>query len=232
MCYKYYDMNYTYLFVGGGLGGMTYYTYKNPGILMPYVINLIKYYHMVADYYHTENKDKDIKKIKRKHSCINLICYNADTKEENYAENIKDSGILDLNSDKYDLKIIEKTIDDRKYYKRLYEKDLNKLIKDNHFFFGFLDDKPFLQVVYDDSTKTIDIHLELKPFYIDRSRILDDKFLKWFMKKFHNYEIENKDYRLNIIDNNVNMEYITNKDYIVLRNDKDTKYEIVRNEII
>jgi hypothetical protein len=28
------------------------------------------------------------------------------------------------------------------------------------------------------------------------------------------------------------MEYITNKDYIVLRNDKDTKYEIVRNDII
>ena len=230
MCYKYYDMNYTYLFVGAGLGGVGYYTYKNPSILMPYVLNLIKYYHMITDYYHTEDKNK--KQIKRKHSCINLICYNTETKEGKNAGNIKNSTVLGLNSDKYDLKIIEKTIDGTKYYKRLYEKDLNKLINDNHFFFGFLDDKPFLQVAFDDGTKTIDIHLELKPFYIDRSRILDDKFLIWFMKKYHNYDIINNDYQLNIIDNNVNMEYITNKDYIVLRNDKDTKYEIIRNEII
>ena len=34
MCYKYYDMNYTYLFVGAGLGGVGYYTYKNPSILI------------------------------------------------------------------------------------------------------------------------------------------------------------------------------------------------------
>ena len=108
---------------------------------------------------------------------------------------------------------------------------MNNLIKDNHFFFGFLDVKPFLQVSFDDGVKKIDIHLELKPFFIDRSRILDNKFLIWFMNKYFNYNVQS-DYQLNIIDNNVNMDYLTNKDYIVLRNDMDNKYEIVRNEII
>ena len=147
-------------------------------------------------------------------------------------QNIKEATENDsINNQTFDLKIIEKTIDKVTYYKRLYEKDLNNLIKDNHFFFGFLDDKPFLQVSFDDGVKKIDIHLELKPFYIDRSRILDKKFMIWFMNKFFNYNIAN-DYQLNIIDNNVNMISLDKTDYIVLRNDLNNKYEIVRNEII
>ena len=88
-----------------------------------------------------------------------------------------------------------------------------------------------MQVSFDDGIKKIDIHLELKPFFIDRSRILDNKFLIWFMNKYFNYDIVN-DYQLNIIDNNVNMVCLNKTDYIVLRNDLDNKYEIIRNEII
>ena len=230
MSYKYYDMNYTYLLASAGIGGITYYTYKNPTILMPYIVNIIRYYHMVTNYcYGNQNKNEP---IKRKHSSINLICYNTTNKEEQVTENIKEATENDTINDKtYDLKLIEKTIDNVTYYKRLYEKDLNNLIKDNHFFFGFLDEKPFLQVSFDDETKKIDIHLELKPFLIDRSRILDNKFLIWFMNKYFSYNIQGG-YQLNIIDNNVNMVCLTNKDYIVLRNDLDSKYEIIRNEII
>ena len=230
MSYKYYNMNYTYLLAGAGIGGITYYTYKNPTVLMPYIVNIIRYYHMVTDYCYGNQTNNE--PIKRKHSSINLICYDTTNKEEQITQNIKEAAENDTINDKtYDLKIIEKTIDNVTYYKRLYEKDLNNLIKDNHFFFGFLDEKPFLQVSFDDGTKKIDIHLELKPFFIDRSRILDNKFLTWFMNKYFYYNIQS-DYQLNIIDNNVNMDCLTSKDYIVLRNDLDNKYEIIRNEII
>ena len=230
MSYKYYNMNYTYLLAGAGIGGITYYTYQNPTILMPYIVNVIRYYHVITDYCYGNQSNNET--IKRKHSSINLICYDTRNKQEQITQNIKEATENDTINDKiYDLKIIEKTIDNVTYYKRLYEKDLNNLIKDNHFFFGFLDEKPFLQVSFDDGIKKIDIHLELKPFFIDRSRILDNKFLIWFMNKYFYYNILS-DYQLNIIDNNVNMDCITNKDYIVLRNDLDNKYEIIRNEII
>jgi hypothetical protein len=226
-------MNYAYLLIGAGLGGIGYYTYKNPNILVPHIVNVLRHYHMISDYYRFGGRSTNNKPIKRKHSCINLICFSTTKKEEQITQNIKEATNNNIiNNEIYDLKIIEKTIDDKIYYKRLYEKDLNNLIKDNHFFFGFLDEKPFLSVSYDDGTKKTDIHLELKPFYIDRSRILDNKFLIWFMDKYFSYDISEKDYRLNIIDNNVTMECITNKDYIVLRNDNDNKYEIIRNEII
>ena len=230
MSYKYYNMNYTYLLTGAGIGSLTYYAYQNPTILMPYIVNIIRYYHMLTDYCYGEDKKKEI--IKRKHSSINLICYNTSNKQEKITQNIKEATEnKKTNNETFDLKLIEKTIDNETYYKRLYEKDLNKLIKDNHFFFGFIDHKPFLQVSYDDNKKKLDIHLELKPFFIDRSRILDYKFLKWFMNKYFKYDIHD-DYQLNIIDNNVNMECLTNKDYIVLRNDLDNKYELIRNDEI
>lgn len=223
-------MNYTYLLAGAGIGGISYYTYNNPTILMPYVVRIIQYYHIITDYCYSNEINNE--PIKRKHSSINLICYDTTSKKEQMTQNIKEATENDsINNQTFDLKIIEKTIDKVTYYKRLYEKDLNNLIKDNHFFFGFLDDKPFLQVSFDDGVKKIDIHLELKPFYIDRSRILDKKFMIWFMNKFFNYNIAN-DYQLNIIDNNVNMISLDKTDYIVLRNDLNNKYEIVRNEII
>ena len=48
MSYKYYNMNYTYLLASAGIGGITYYTYKNPTVLMPYIVNIIRYYHILS----------------------------------------------------------------------------------------------------------------------------------------------------------------------------------------
>ena len=225
-------MNYTYLFVGAGLGGIGYYTYRNPGVLLIGIIKIVNCYHIISDslgFGHTEEK-KD--PIKRKHSSINLICYDTDACEEVVREDIKEATEEKLNNEKkYDLKIIEKTIDGTKYYKRLYETDLNNLIKDNHFFFGFLD-KPFLQVSYKDGKKSMDIHLNLKPFYINRSRILDRKFMIWFMDKYYNHDIRNEDYTLSIMDNMVVMFELKKDEYIILRNDNDNHYEVGVGEII
>jgi len=221
-------MNYTYLLVGAGLGGISYYAYNNPEFFFPYIFNIVNFYHKTMDYY---VKPEEEKPIKRKHSRINLICYNTTNKEEMIRQDIKE--VIDTETNKqYDLKIIEKNISNTLFYKRLYENDLNNLINDNHFFLGFLDNKPFLQVSYDDGEKKTDIHLELKPFYIDRSRILDKKFLIWFMLKFFSYDISDKKYTLSIMDNNVNMFEVTDKDYIILRNDNVNYYEVVADEKI
>ena len=220
-------MNYTYLLVGAGLGGISYYAYNNSGIFFPYIFHIVNFYHKTVDYYaKTEERP-----IKRKHSRINLICYNTTNKEEMIRQDIKE--VIDTETNKqYDLKIIEKNINDKFFYKRLYENDLNNLINDNHFFLGFLYNTPFLQVSYEDGLKKTDIHLELKPFYIDRSRILDKKFLIWFMLKYFSYDITDKDYVLKIIDNNVKMFEIKNNDYIILRNDNADYYEVVTDENI
>ena len=221
-------MNYTYLLVGAGLGGFSYYAYNNPEFFFPYIFNLVNFYHKTVDYY---VKTEEEKPIKRKHSRINLICYNTTNKEEMIRQDIKE--VIDTETNKqYDLKIIEKNINNALFYKRLYENDLNSLINDNHFFLGFLDNKPFLQVSYNDGEKKTDIHLELKPFYIDRSRILDKKFLIWFMLKYFSYDITDKKYTLSIMDNNVNMFEITDKDYIILRNDNSDYYEVITDEKI
>jgi len=37
---------------------------------------------------------------------------------------------------------------------------------------------------------------------------------------------------LNIMNNNINMFKITSTDYVVLRNDTDIKYEIIKNQVI
>ena len=66
--------------------------------------------------------------------------------------------------------------------------------------------------------------LEIKSFSSKINLNLADNYKIVLIKK--------SDYQLNIIDNNVNMDCLTNKDYIVLRNDLNNKYEIIRNEII
>ena len=78
----------------------------------------------------------------------------------------------------------------------------------------------------------MDIHLNLKPFYINRSRILDRKFMIWFMDKYYDYDIRNEDYRLSIMDNMVVMFELKKNEYIILRDDNENDYEVGDGEII
>ena len=58
-------MNYSYILVGAGLGGITYYGYRNPEFFIPYIVNAIRYYHIVTDYLsesYYKPKDMIIKK--------------------------------------------------------------------------------------------------------------------------------------------------------------------------
>ena len=50
----------------------------------------------------------------------------------------------------------------------------------------------------------VEIHNKIKFFVTEGNEILSKKFLLWFMKQYHNIDICD-DYRLQIIDNDINM---------------------------
>lgn len=62
--------------------------------------------------------------------------------------------------------------------------------------------KPFLQVDFIQNEKSTEINDNLQKFYL-KDNILDEIFIKWFMKYFYNITVTN--YKINIIDENVNM---------------------------
>ena len=84
---------------------------------------------------------------------------------------------------------------------------------------------PFIQVEINVNNTTINISDKIKKFYLKDNIIFGKYFLKWFLKEFYNFDDFNyNDYKLNIIDNNINELKITNNRQIKL---KPTSYEIV-----
>ena len=88
-------------------------------------------------------------------------------------------------------------------------------------------DKPFIQVelCQDNEDENVTIHKNLEPFYTDENEILDKKFLKWYAKTFYDISIE-KNYKINIIDSNINMFHLKECDYLKL--DSVKNYEIMK----
>ena len=63
----------------------------------------------------------------------------------------------------------------------------------------------FLAIEYKDSEASFDINLTDNHFFmINGNTILDYFFIKWYLKKFKNYDINNN-YKINIIDDNANI---------------------------
>ena len=68
----------------------------------------------------------------------------------------------------------------------------------------------FLAIEYKDSEASFDINLTDNHFFmINGNTILDYFFIKWYLKKFKNYEINNN-YKINIIDENANISQLKN----------------------
>lgn len=92
-------------------------------------------------------------------------------------------------------------------------------------------EKPFLQVEYcvsknkESPVEKIEIHNKLQQFYIENNMILDEKFIQWFIKTYFN-ENPSEDYTLQIIDSQISIFNLSNKDFCIL-NDKG--YEIKQN---
>ena len=93
-----------------------------------------------------------------------------------------------------------------------------KIVNDNN----KIDDKNFekldpifIQVEIEQLGERISIHDYLKPFYLDNNIILDENFLKWYLNKFYGIILNDK-YTLHIIDNNINLFKINEKEKIYL----------------
>jgi len=66
-------------------------------------------------------------------------------------------------------------------------------------------DYNFLVIEYVDDNITLDININGNhSFMISGNTILDYTFIKWYLKKFKNYDIKDN-YKINIIDNDANI---------------------------
>lgn len=120
--------------------------------------------------------------------------------------------------------IIQKDEEDKEYYKRLNDKTE---LENYNFDKG---DKIFIQVEIEQNNTRISIQEHLEEFYLDNNKILDEKFLKWYLTYFYSMNLSN-DYKLHIIDSDINIFTLNKNSYINLKKvGNKMKYEVVENK--
>ena len=134
-----------------------------------------------------------------------------------YKYNNSESLLNDINSKNisYDFLIKKHLIDNNIYYQII--KDTNTIEKNVEMI------KPkFIQIEIQNKKNNtyLDITKEVEQFHLDKNIILGHKFLKWFLKEFKKHELDNrKDYKIIIIDNNIESLELEHNSRIELRKD-------------
>lgn len=107
--------------------------------------------------------------------------------------------------------------DGKTYYKKVNDESMEEL------FDYKLKTLPrqFLQVELEDGENKTDIHEHISKYYVENNVIFDELFLKYYMKKWYNCEISNE-YKVNIIDKNIQLLSFKNDTYLKLN---DSSYE-------
>ena len=82
----------------------------------------------------------------------------------------------------------------------------------------------FISIEINLNSRNIDITNDIKPFYIINNTILDKTFVEWFLKTEKHIDLNNEEYVISIIDNNVNMIELKKDQYVFIK-DK-TEYSI------
>lgn len=128
---------------------------------------------------------------------------------EKYKEDelIEDAEILFLKCEK----------DGKTYYKKVNDESMEELFD---YELKILP-RQFLQVELEDGENKIDIHEHISKYYVENNVIFDEVFLKYYMKKWYNSEISS-DYKVNIIDKNIQLLSFKNDTYLKLN---DSSYE-------
>lgn len=80
-------------------------------------------------------------------------------------------------------------------------------------------EKQFIQVELKYDGKSVDIHEHLQQFYLEDNHILDELFLKWYLKFWFFLDLPNQ-YTINVIDNDVNIFTLSKKQSIVFNDNK------------
>lgn len=161
---------------------------------------------------YSEDEESDTEKTE-----ISFLGYN---KKDGTSFKTSDFNSEYLIDEEFDLMFLVEESNDEKYYKRVLDKSELDKIKEEDF---EIVDKPFIQVEYEVNDKRFSIHKNLTKFYVDDTSMLDVPFLEWYMKEFYDEDL-NDDYKLKIIDSDVNMITLDKSNSIKI---KDGKYEIV-----
>lgn len=129
-----------------------------------------------------------------------------------------------INNNEFDLMFLKKTENELELYKRIMDKKIiNKDIEIDKV------NKPFLQIelFLNDNDDNVSIHKNLEKFYVNENKILDKKFLTWYSKIFYDITIDDN-YKLNIIDSDINMFNIGKNDFLKLNKKENGKnYEVI-----
>jgi hypothetical protein len=130
-----------------------------------------------------------------------------------------------FNNEIFDLMIVihKNEFENEEYYRILSEKnDIEKC--------EFKKSSPlFLQVEIEQLGERKSIHEFLKPFYLDGNVILSKTFLEWYLKKFY-YTNLDENYKLHLIDTNVNLFSIDNTqeiEFVVENNELKYKIKLI-----
>ena len=123
----------------------------------------------------------------------------------------------------HDILFVKRKISDKTYCKRINNETETiselQIIPVN---------KYFIQVELKQGDISVDIHENLHYFYVKNNHILDNSFLKWYLKYWYAMDLA-EEYTIHIIDNDVNMVTLRPSQSVVF---DDDKYIIVTNEIV
>ena len=118
-----------------------------------------------------------------------------------------------------DLEMVLTKINNNEYYKII---DENTQVKN----LSFLPiEKQFIQVELEQNNNKKCIHTYLDKFYLTDNKLFTKAWLKWYLSKFFNETLED-DYSIHLIDKDVNLFKITNKEYILLTSQNYETHQI------
>tara|TARA_B100001287_G_scaffold243262_1_gene219210 strand:+ start:8 stop:727 length:720 start_codon:yes stop_codon:yes gene_type:complete len=122
----------------------------------------------------------------------------------------------------FDLMFLKKKDEDIDLYKRIHSKnDIDQNIKMNKI------EKPFIQIELCQNEGKTSIHKKLEGFYLEDNTLLDESFLNWYVKTFYGLLLDDN-YKLSIIDSDINMFKIEKGQYIELNEKK--QYQLVNED--
>ena len=138
---------------------------------------------------------------------INSVLYIKDGKE------YKTCGLY------YDLVIVTKNEYKRIYKNIKYVDDLEN-VEVTPLAYSFMN----AEIEIPSSSQKFSINLN-KFFFVEKSVVYSKELIMWYLRKYHNYQLHrDTEYNITIIDNNVGIKNLTEKNYIIL---EKTDYTIL-----
>tara|TARA_Y100000768_G_scaffold130431_1_gene96905 strand:- start:507 stop:1232 length:726 start_codon:yes stop_codon:yes gene_type:complete len=158
--------------------------------------------------------------IENNNNIIEFIGYNKNDDTTYTSYNLEENSYID--DTQFDLMFLKKKEKEIELYKRITNKeDIDQNVKMNKI------DKPFIQVELCQNEEKTSIHKKLEGFYLEDNTLLDESFLEWYVKTFYAIILDD-DYKLSVIDSDVNMFKIEKGQRVDL-NDKK-QYQLITED--